>query len=104
MRMPGPKLRFQSDLERRFLNAFVQLKKMRMALTDANPNNFHVAFGWKSSDSFDWQKKGPELNRVEFFAQGKIDILRNVREKTEGQMDLITRRPTNSVNARIEID
>ena len=64
MRMPRTQFRFQSDLKSGFLNTFVQLKKMWVTSADSDPNNFDMPFGRKCSDSFDGQKKRPELDRI----------------------------------------
>lgn len=104
MRMPWSQFGLDSNLKCRFLDAFVKLEQMRMRLTDSDPNNFHMTFRRESSDSFDWQKKGAKLDRVQLFAQRKIDILGNVREKTEREMNLIARRPVDAANTRIEIN
>src|SRR4051812_14509184 len=77
---------------------------MRMTRADANPNDFDGSFRRKGSDFFDRQKKRAKLDRLQFFAQGKIDILRHVREKPEGEMDLIARGPVHAANVRIELN
>ena len=104
MRMPWPQLRFQSHLERGFLNPFVQLKEMRMTGTDANPNYLHDTFWRKSSDSFYRQEERAKFNRLEFFAQAELDLLRDAREKTEREMNLIDRGPADPMNTRIKIE
>lgn len=104
MRMPRSQFRFDSNLKRGFLDAFVKLKQMRVTCADADPNNLHVALRRESSDFFDRQKECAKLNRAQFFAERKIDILRNVREKTEREMQLIARSPVHAANTRIEIN
>ena len=64
MRMPGAKLRLQADLKRGFLNPFMQLKKMRMRLANADPNDFHHTLGWKRPNVFYRQKKWAKFNRT----------------------------------------
>ncbi len=102
--MPRPQFRLDSRCERCFLNALVQLKKMRVCLADSNPDYLYDSFGWKSSHAFDRKEKCPELNPVEFFTQRKLDILGDVREKTEGEMHLIDGSPTDAADARIELN
>src|SRR2546421_911759 len=75
---------------------------MRMAFADADPDYFHHSFRRKCSNSFDGQKKGAKFDRLEFFAQGKIDILRDLGEKTEREMDLVDSGPAHAVNSRVE--
>lgn len=103
MRVPRAQFWFDTDLERCFLNTFVQLKKMRMSRTDPDPNNFYLPSWRKCSNVFDWQEECAKLNRFEFFAKRKIDILRYIGKKTEREMNLIGRRPTHAANVRIEI-
>ena len=103
-RLLRAQLRFDSDLECRFLDALVKLKKMRMARADADPDNFYMTLGRKSSNALDRKKERAELDCCEFFAQSKIDILRDVGEKTEREMNLIAHRPMHAANVRVEID
>ena len=77
---------------------------MRMTGADADPNNFHGSFRRKGSYFFHRQKKRAKLDRLQFFAQSKIDILGNVREKAEREVDLIRRGPAHTANVRIEPD
>lgn len=51
MRMPRPKLRLEARSKRGFLYALMNLKQMRMRLTDANPDDFRSTFSRKSSDA-----------------------------------------------------
>ena len=44
MRMPRTKLRFDTDGQRRFLHALVNLEQMRVRFADADPDNFRRAF------------------------------------------------------------
>ena len=77
---------------------------MRMSHADADPDNFYDSSRRKCSDSVDRQKERAKFNRTEFFAQGKIDILRDVRKKTEREMNLIPRSPANAANSRVKIN
>lgn len=104
MRMPRTQIRKQPDRERRFLDAFVKLKKMWMTGANANPDYLHRAFRRKCSDSFDWQEEGVKFDCLEFFAQSKIDILRYVGKKAESKMHLIAGGPADAANPRIKID
>ena len=53
MRMPSSQFGLDSNLKCGFLDAFMQLKKMRMRLADSDPNNLHDSLRRKSSYSFD---------------------------------------------------
>ena len=104
MRMPRTQIRKQPDRERSFLDPFVQLKKMRMTRADSDPDYFYHAFRRKCSDSFDWQDEGVKFDRLEFFAQSKIDILRYVGKKAESKMHLIAGGPADAADPWIKID
>jgi len=104
MRMPWAQFRFDSNGERRFLHAFVKLKKMRMSLPDSHPDNFYMTLGRKSSNALDRKKERAELDCRELFAQSKIDILRDVGEKAEREMNLIAHRPAHTADVRVEMD
>ena len=103
MRMPWPQFRFDPDLERCFLNAFVKLEQVRVAGANADPDYFHDSFRRKCSNVLHRQEERAKPDRAEFFAQRKFDSLRHVRKKTEREMDLIARRPAHALNVRIEI-
>jgi hypothetical protein len=49
MRMPGTKLRLEPRTKRRLLHSLVNLKQVRMRLTDADPNDFWRALCRKCS-------------------------------------------------------
>jgi hypothetical protein len=68
VRVPWSQIGCESNRERCFLNAFVKLKKMRMACADPDPDNFHWSFRWKCSNAFDRKEKCAKFNRFEFFA------------------------------------
>jgi len=104
VRVPRAQIRFQSNRERRFLDAFVKLKKMWMTGANADPDYLHHAFRRKCSDSFDWQEEGVKFDCLEFFAQSKIDILRYVGKKAESKMHLIAGGPADAANPWIKID
>jgi len=101
--MPGTQLGLESHCERCFLDTFVQLKKVRMCLSDSNPDNLHVTFRREGSDAFDRQKKRAKFNRAQFFTQRRVDIVGNVRKKAEREVDLIRRSPAHPGNVRIEM-
>jgi hypothetical protein len=62
VRMPWPKLRLEAGSERRLLHPLVNLKQVRMRLTDADPNNFRRTFRRKRSDANNGQKKSAKLD------------------------------------------
>jgi len=102
--MPWTQVRFECDGEGSFLHAFVELKQVRMTRADTDPDNFRRTFRWKFSKAFDREKERAELDRAEFFAQGKIDIFRHIGEETESEVHLIAGGPPRSGNVRVKID
>ena len=102
--MPGAQVGLESNRERGFLHALVELKQMRMTRADANPNDFRGTFRWKFAKAFDRQKKRAELDRIEFLAQGKIDIARHVWKEAKRKVHLIARGPPHTPNVRVKID
>jgi len=60
--MPRPKLRLEAGSERRFLHPLVNLKQVRMRLTNADPNNFWRTFCRKRSHANNGQKKSAKLD------------------------------------------
>jgi len=88
VRMPGVQLRLQPGGERGFLNAFVDLKQMRVRRADADPDNFRSSLSGKRSDAGNGQKERAKLNCAEFFAQRAINIIGNITEETERQVHL----------------
>ena len=104
VRVPRAKVGFQAGGERCFLDAFVNLKQVRVALTDANPNYLRRAFRRKRADAGNWKKKCAKLDRAEFFAQRKIDIFGDVPKETERKMHLVGLAPTDAMDVWVEID
>jgi hypothetical protein len=102
VRMPGTKLRLEAGGERGFLHTLVNLKQVRVRLTDTDPNNFRRAFCRKHSHANYWQKERAELDCAEFFAQRTIHFVRNVAKETERQMHLRWLGPAHAANVRIK--
>ncbi len=57
------------------MDALVDLEQMRVRLADGDPNNFRSAFCGKRSDAHNRQKECAEVDRAEFFAQRKLDVV-----------------------------
>src|SRR5439155_24197622 len=100
--MPRAKLRLEASGKRGFLHPLVDLGQMRMGLTHADPDDFRRAFRWKRANSGDREEKCAELNRTEFFAQRKIDIIRDVGEESKRQVHLLGISPAHAAKLRIK--
>lgn len=104
VRMPRTQIRVEANGEGRVAHPLVQLKKVRMPVTDADPDNLGCAFRRECSDAGYRQKKSAEMNRAEFFAEFCIDIFRHVTKETEREMYLFGGDPPDTANLWIEID
>jgi hypothetical protein len=104
MRMEWTQIRFETNGEGRIGNALVQLKKVRMPATDADPDNLGWTFGWERPDASERQKKSAEMNRAEFFTKFCIGIFQHVAKETEREMHLFGDDPSGTANLWIEID
>jgi hypothetical protein len=100
--MPGAKLRFETGSERGLLYALVNLKQVRVRLTNASPNNFWRIFCRKPSDANNGQKKSAKLDDAEFFSKRKIGFIRDFAEETERQMHLRRIGPAHATDMRIK--
>ena len=102
--MPWAKVGVQTDGEGRLLDAFMKLKKMRMAPTDAYPNYFDDSLGRKCSDAFHGKKETAEVDFVKFLTQHQLGFLSYIGKEPQSEMKLIFYCPADSANARIEIN
>ena len=103
VRMKRSQLGLESRVERGFLHAFVQLEKMRMPGPDADPDNVRPAFAGKRAETGNGKEERLPRNGVEIFLERLFDLLRNVAEKTEGQMHLLRREPADAAQMRIQL-
>lgn len=104
VRMEWTQIRFETNGEGRIGNALVQLKKVRMPATDADPDNPGWTFRWERPDASERQKKSAEMNRAEFLAKFCFGIFRHVAKETEREMHLFGSDPSDTANFWIEID
>ena len=104
VRMEWTQIRIETNGEGRIGHALVQLKKVRMPATDADPDNLGWTFRWERPDAGERQKKSAEMNRAEFLAKFCIDIFRHVAKETEREMHLFGGDPSDAASLWIEID
>lgn len=104
MRMEWTQIRFETNGEGRIGHALVQLKKVRMPATDADPDNLGWTFRWERPDAGERQKKSAEMNRAKFFTKFCVDIFRDVAKETEREMHLFGGGPPDTANSWIKID
>jgi len=104
VRMEWTQIRFETNGEGRIGHTLVQLKKVRMPATDADPDNLGWTFRRERPDASDRQKKSAEVNRAEFITKFCIDIFRHVAKEAEREMHLFGGDPPNTANLWIKID
>src|SRR5258708_4464052 len=78
MGMERAQIGLETRGERGFLHAFVQLKQMRMAGADTDPNNFRPTFTGKCSQADDRKEKGFPGDRSQLSHQAFLSFARNV--------------------------
>ena len=104
VRMEWTQIRFETNGEGCIGQALVQLKNVRMPVTDADPDNFGWTFRWERPDASERQKKSAEMNCAEFLAKFCIDVFRYVAKETECEMHLFGGDPSDTANLWIQID
>jgi len=102
--MEWTQIRFETNGEGRIGHAFVQLKKVRMPATDADPDNLGWTFRWERPDPSERQKKSAEMNRAELHAKFCFGIFRHLAKETEREMHLLGGDPSDAANLWIKID
>lgn len=86
-----------------FLHTFVQLKKMRMAGADPNPKNVRAPFAGKGAEARNGKEERFPRDDFQILLERLFHIARNVAEKTEGQMHLLRREPSDPAQVRIQL-
>jgi len=104
VRMEWTQIRFETNGQGRIGHTLVQLKKVRMPATDADPDNLGWTFWRERPDASDRQKKSAEVNRAEFITKFCIDIFRHVAKEAEREMHLFGGDPPDTANLWIKID
>src|ERR1700722_18661676 len=103
MGMKGPEIRFETHAQDRILNVLMQRKKMRMTFTDAHPDHRWSATRVKDTHAAEGQK---ERRNPDFAQSLKQPVLLggfHFAEKTQRQMKLFFRKPSQTGKARVEI-
>jgi hypothetical protein len=103
MGMKGPEIRFETDAQDRILNAPMKCKKMRMALTDAHPDNRWPVARIKDTDAAEGQKKRWNPHFAQSLTQTVLCGRFHCAEKTQRQMQLFFRKPSQTGKMRVEI-
>src|SRR5205085_12618541 len=104
MGRPGPLLDRQIAGKRSLIDALVQLKEMRVGVTNADPEDVRRTFVWESAESGHRQKKCAERDGREFILE-RIGGRRIDRgERRQGEMDLRWTRKNQAAILRVERD
>src|SRR5438067_5931663 len=85
-----------------FLDALVQLKQMRMAGADTDPDDLRPAFARESSKTGERQEERFPGNRAQLFRQALLSFARNISEEAKRQMHLLRLEPTYAAQTRIQ--
>lgn len=93
MWMPRPQIGLQSGRDCGFLDALMNLKKMRMPFPDPGPDYFGRPFGGKRAQSLDRKKKAAKTNGTQTLSQIFECRRWRVPEKSEGKMHLFRAHP-----------
>lgn len=101
MRMEGTKIGFEPGGENGFLDALVQLEQMRMAIVDADPDDFRPTFAGESPKADEREEERFPGNRAQFFHERFLGCGRNGSKKTERQMHLPRLEPAHAGQMRI---
>ena len=101
VRMERAQVRLEAGGEDGFLDAFVQLKQMRMAGAHSEPDNFWPAFAWKSSQTNKWQEERFPRDRLQLFHEGRLSFARHVAEEAQRQMHLPRIQPAHAAQVWI---
>lgn len=101
--MKRPEIGLEARSDGSFLDALVQLEKMRMPAADPNPNDIRPALPGKNPDANEGKEESFPLDGRQVFLERLFDIARDVAEKTEGQMHLLGRKPAHATHFGIEI-
>jgi hypothetical protein len=103
VRVPRTQFGLERCRQSGFLNAFVNLKKMWMSTTNADPDNLWRSRWWEGPNPGDREKKCTELDDAQFLAELEIDLFGNASEKTEREVHLLPCDPTHTMNVWIQI-
>ena len=101
VRMPGAKIRLNARGQRGVRHAFVQLEKMRMTVTNAEPNDPRAAFRREGSNPVEREEKAREPNREQLGVQSLLRFCRHIPEESEREMKLLRGQPTHAGQKRI---
>ena len=88
VRRPGAFFDRQSAGESGLVDAFVQLKQVRMGLSDADPENARLAVFRENGEASDRKKECTKGNGAELFFQCFCNGRRDAGEEGEGEVNL----------------
>ena len=102
MRMKRAQIGLEAGSERSFLNAFVQLKKVRMPVAHAEPKNIRPAFAGKCAKTDKRKEERLPRNGREIWTELFLPLGGNVPEKAQRKMHLLWREPAHTAQVRIQ--
>src|SRR5438105_3574985 len=100
--MKRAQIGLEAGSERGFLDAFVQLKKMRMPVAHAEPKNIRPAFAGKCAKTDKRKEERLPRNGAKICSELFLPLGGNIPEKTERKMYLLGREPAHAAQMRIQ--
>ena len=102
MRMKRAQIGLEAGSERGFLDAFVQLKKMRMPMAHAEPKNIRPAFAGKCAETDKRKEERLPRNGAKICPELFLRLGGNIPKKAERKMHLLGREPAHAAQMRIQ--
>src|SRR5205823_3123194 len=96
MRMKRAQIGLEAGGERSFLDAFVQLKKMRMPLAHAEPKNIRPAFVGECAKTDKRKEERLPRNGAKICPELFLRLSGNIPKKAECKMHLLGREPAHA--------
>src|SRR5205823_9508521 len=102
MRMKRAQIGLEAGSERGFLDAFVQLEKVRMPVAHAEPKNIRPAFAGKCAKTDKRKEERLPRNGAKICPELFLGLGGNVPKKAECEMHLLGCEPAHAAQMRIQ--
>ena len=102
VRMKRAQIGLEAGSERGFLDAFVQLEKVRMPVARAEPKNIRPAFAGKCAETDKRKEERLPRNGAKICPELFLRLGGNIPKKAERKMHLLGREPAHAAQMRIQ--